>query len=261
MSNYDPNQPGQPYDPNSGSNASNPYGQNPYGQNPYGQQPAQPYGQNPYGQQQPGQPAPPAFDPYAQQQGGYAAVQPPTERPKTLQWAFLLILASGVISAIGSWLVFQSSLFINMFSSQWSAIQDEFERQMATTPGAMEDPMIQQMMSSPEAFVNEIHSVLSGFLVVSLIISVGLYFLVGFFVGRGVNAMRIIATILAVISVMGVAGSLVTLATFGGDQAGVLIVLTLLGVICGVAGVVFSWLRPSSEYIAARRAARMAGYR
>ncbi|GAA1404528.1 hypothetical protein AUR04nite_08700 [Glutamicibacter uratoxydans] len=252
MSNYDPNQPGQPYDPNAGSNASNPYGQN-----PYGQQPA-PYGQNPYGQQ-PGQP--PAFDPYAQQQGGYAAVPPPAERPQTLQWAFLLILAAGVISAVANWLVFQSDLFMNMFSSQWSAIKDEFDRQMASTPGASEDPMIQQMMSSPEAFVNEIHSTLAGFMVVSLVISVGLYFLVGFFVGRGVNAMRVVATILAVLSVMGVASTLAAIATFGGGQAGLLIALTLLGVICGVAGVVFSWLRPSSEYIIARRRARMAGYR
>lgn len=74
MSNNDPNQPGQPYNPDSAGQGSqqNPYSENPYGQNPYGQNP------NPYGQ-----PQAPGYDQYAAQ-GGYAAVQPPVERPRTL---------------------------------------------------------------------------------------------------------------------------------------------------------------------------------
>ena len=43
----------------------------------------------------PGQQQPPQFQQYPQQ-GGYAPVQPPTERPKTLQIAFILIMLAGV---------------------------------------------------------------------------------------------------------------------------------------------------------------------
>ena len=252
MSNYDPNQPGQPYDPNSGSNASNP---NPYGQNPYGQNP---YGQNPYGQPQ--SPAP-SFDPYDQQQGGYAPVQPPAQRPKTLQWAFLLILFSGIVNAIATWFMFNSNMFANMITSQWSMFQEQLETQLQATPEAANDPMIQQMMSSPEAFIAEFNAVMSGFVLTSALISVALYFLVGFFVGRGVSAMRIIATVLAVLSLLGLSMSVATVSMFGDTQAGMLNALIVLAVALGVAGVVFSWLRPSSEYIVARRMARRAGYR
>src|SRR5690606_5010925 len=94
MSNNDPNQPGQPYNPDSSGQGSqqNPYGENPYGQNPYGQQPSA-AGQNPYGQNPNpyGQPQAPGYDQYAAQ-GGYAAVQPPVERPRTLAIAFGLIM-------------------------------------------------------------------------------------------------------------------------------------------------------------------------
>ncbi|MFJ2619606.1 hypothetical protein [Glutamicibacter sp. NPDC087344] len=252
MSNYDPNQPGQPYDPNAGSNASSP---DPYGQNPYGQNP---YGQAPYGQ-----PQPPAqgFDPYPQQQGGYAPVQPPTQRPKTLQWAFLLILLSGFVNAIATWFMFNSNMLANMVTDQWALFQEQLEIQLQATPEAANDPLIQQMMSSPEAFIAEFNSVMSGFVITSAVISIGLYFLVGFFVGRGVSAMRIIATILAVFSVMGLFSSVAIVSMFGDTQAGMLNTLLVLAVGLGVAGVVFSWLRPSSEYIMARRMARRAGYR
>jgi len=256
MSNYDPNQPGQPYDPNSGSNASNP---NPYGQNPYGQEQPPAYGQNPYAQP----PQAPGFDQYSQQ-GGFQPVQPPKERPKTLQWAFLLIMAAGVLNAIATWMSFKSDLFLNSVNAEWSAVQEAFQQQLdASAPsGSPEaDAMLQRMMSSPEAFVGEINSVMSGFVVFSLIFGLVLYFLVGFFVGRGVNAMRIIATIFAVISMMSVFSWVVTAAAYGGDQAGLLVALWMFTGLAGIAGVVFSWLRPSSEYIIARRMARSAGYR
>ncbi|WP_417373401.1 hypothetical protein [Glutamicibacter protophormiae] len=257
MSNYDPNQPGQPYDPTSGSDASNP---NPYGQNPYGQnQPGQaPYGQNPYGQPQ--SPAP-SFDPYGQPQGGYAPVQPPAQRPKTLQWAFLLILLSGIANAIATWFMFNSNMFANMITSQWSLLQEQMRSDLQANPQLAEDPFVEQMLSSPEAFMAEFNSVMSGFMITSAVISIALYFLVGFFVGRGVSAMRIIATVLAVLSLLGLSMSIATVSMFGDAQAGMLNAMIVLATGLGVAGVVFAWLRPSSEYILARRMARRAGYR
>lgn len=263
MSNYDPNQPGQPYKPESGAQSSNP---NPYGENPYAQQPS-PYGENPYGQApQAGQP------PYGQtpmaggynqfpNQGGYAAVQPPATRPKTLQIAFILILLSGIVGAISSWMMASSNLLANMMSSQWTAVQQEFQTQMEASPEMANDPTLQQMMNSPEAFMDQASAMITGFTLVGAIISVILYFLVGFFVGRGVGAMRIIATILAVLSLLGMFSTVTMIGMFGDAQAGALSAVHIIGVLLGVAGVVFAWLRPSSEYIAARRMARRAGYR
>ena len=252
MSNYDPNQPGQPYNPESGGQNPNP---NPYGENPYAQQPS-PYGQNPYGQS----PMAPGFNEYPNQ-GGYAAVQPPAERPKTLQIAFLLILLSGIVGAIASWMISTSNMFGNMVSSQWAMVEQELQSQMQSSPEMAQDPTLQQMMSSPEAFISQANTMMTSFALVGAVISVILYFLVGFFVGRGVGAMRIIATILAALSLLGLFSSVPMISMFADSQAGALNAVYIIGILLGVAGVVFAWLRPSSEYIAQRRMARRAGYR
>ncbi|UYQ76700.1 hypothetical protein OF385_11765 [Glutamicibacter sp. JL.03c] len=252
MSNYDPNQPGQPYNPDSAGQNQHP---NPYGENPYAQQPS-PYGQNPYGQS----PVAPGFNEYPNQ-GGYAAVQPPAERPKTLQIAFLLILLSGIVGAIASWMISTSNMFGNMVSSQWALVEQELQNQMQSTPEMAQDPTLQQMMSSPEAFISQANTMMTSFALVGAVISVILYFLVGFFVGRGIGAMRIIATILAVLSLLGLFSTVPMISMFADTQAGALNAVYVIGVLLGVAGVVFSWLRPSSDYIAQRRMARRAGYR
>ncbi|WP_345470362.1 hypothetical protein QMQ05_12190 [Glutamicibacter ectropisis] len=252
MSNYDPNQPGQPYNPESG--AQNP-APNPYGENPYAQQPSS-YQQNPYGQS----PMAPGFNQYPNQ-GGYAAVQAPKERPKTLQISFLLILLSGVVGAIASWMISTSNMFGNMISTQWSLIEPELQSQMQSTPEMAQDPTLQQMMSSPEAFISQANTMLSSFALVGAVISVILYFLVGFFVGRGVGAMRVIATILAVLSLFGLFSTVPMISMYADSEAGALNAVYIIGILLGIAGVVFAWLRPSSEYIAQRRMARRAGYR
>ncbi|WP_159611947.1 hypothetical protein [Glutamicibacter sp. JC586] len=263
MSNYDPNQPGQPYNPESGASGANP---TPYGENPYAQQPS-PYGENPYGQAPGTQQAPygqaPVTPGYNQfpNQGGYAAVQPPATRPKTLQIAFIMILLSGIVGAIASYMMSTSNMVANMMSSQWAAVQQELQTQMEASPEMANDPTLQQMMNSPEAFMEQASSMITGIAVVGAIISVILYFLVGFFVGRGVGAMRIIATILAVLSLFGMFSTVTMIGMFGDSQAGALSAVYIIGVLLGIAGVVFAWLRPSSEYIAARRMARRAGYR
>ena len=263
MSSYDPNQPGQPYDPQAGSQApqSNPYGQNPYGQNPYGT-PAhdastQPGGMPQYGAAQYGTPQ------YAAPlQGGYTPVQMPETRPKSLTVAFLLIVAAGIVSAIASWLLSTSNVFSNMIASQWSMLQPELERQLQNTPEAANDPAVQRMLQGPDGFMDQFNSMLTGGMAVSLVISIVLYFLVGFAVGRGVGALRVIATILAVLSLFGLFGSMSLITQFAdASEAGMLNALTAAGVLLGVAGVVFAWVPESSKYIRERRLARQAGYR
>ena len=71
------------------------------------------------------------------------------------------------------------------------------------------------------------------------------YVLIAFMIRKGSNVARIFATILAALSLLSIGSG----------------VLMLLSIVLGVVGVVFAWLRPSSQFIAARRAARAAGYR
>lgn len=251
MSTNDPNQPGQPYNPAAGSGNSNP---NPYGENPYGAQP-NPYGQN-AGQQQP-----PQFQQYPQQ-GGYAPVQPPAQRPKTLQIAFLLIMLAGVFNAAASWLINSTNLIGNVITSQWTL----FEEQMRTSMESSSDPAVnaelEKMLANPDAFTAQISSSMTSFTIVGMIISLLAYFLVGFFVGRGVGAMRVIATIFAALSIISLLMYVPMISMYANSSDTMMInVVFTLSVVLGIVGVVFAWLPESSKYIVARRMARRAGYR
>ncbi|QCY47914.1 hypothetical protein GcLGCM259_2204 [Glutamicibacter creatinolyticus] len=254
MSSTDPNQPGD-----------QPQGSTPY--NPYGGAAPQPpaYGSNPYGQPDPSQQS----NPYAQPPqyayppaGGYAPVQPPAERPRTLQLAFWLILAAGVVSALSSWLLDRTQFFAGIIRSEWDLFQSELRRQMEADPSLGNDPQLQQMLENPDQMMNAISGAMTAFTMVSIVLTLIAYFLVGFFVGRGVNAMRIIATILAALSLLGLLSVVPTIAMYANAaDVGMLTSAYVASVLLGIAGVVCSWLRPSSQYIAQRRAARQAGYR
>ena len=229
----DPNAPVPPpygQAPQYGAPQQNPYGQNPtpYGQNPYGQNPT-PYGQNPYGQPPQGQ------TPYGQQpygmgfpippQGNFPAPQMPTERPKELDIAFWAIIAAGVLSLMAAVFGFDTDLI---------------RQQLATTPEF--DAILKDTGMSLDAFLSAMHTMV----VVVTVISLGIYVLLAFMIRKGSNVARIFATVFAALSVFGL---------FGGT------LLSILSILAGVVGVVFAWLRPASAYIAARRAARAAGYR
>lgn len=222
-----------PQDPNAAGRA--PYGQPPqYGAqqpNPYGQNP-NPYGQpapanNPYGQQ-------PPQSPYGQQpyaggfpvppQGNFAPPQMPTHRPKELDTSFWAILAAGVAFLLSS--VFGLSTAAIM--QQVQAVP-ELEEQLEAAGMSITDaiPMIQTTA------------------IVFAVIGLLLYVLIAFMVRKGSGVARIFATIFAVLSLFSIGSG----------------VLMALSVVLGVVGVVFAWLRPSSQFIAARRAARAAGYR
>lgn len=214
--------------PQPGASQPNPYGQAPpaYGQqpnqNPYGQAPNAPYGQPPQA------PSPYGHQPYAggfqvPPQGGFALPQMPTERPKELNIAFWAILVAGVVNLIG-FMSFNTDLV---------------RQQLVNTPE------FEQLMAESGLTIDSLLSMVQSMLLVMGVVSLGIYILIAFMVRKGSNVARIFATILAGLSLFNLAGGL----------------FILLAVVLGVVGVVFAWLRPSSNYIAARRAARAAGMR
>jgi hypothetical protein len=80
---------------------------------------------------------------------------------------------------------------------------------------------------------------------VVMIVGAALYALIAFFIRKGSNGARITGTVLAAISLFGLTA---------GDP------LSLVTILLGVAGIVFAWLKPSSAYIAARKAQKSAGF-
>ncbi|MDO5743305.1 MAG: hypothetical protein Q4P23_02465 [Micrococcaceae bacterium] len=240
----DPNPPqyGQraPQDPAAGQP---PYGQQPQSgaaqpYNPYGQNPS-PYGQvppnnNPYGQPAPGN-YPPGQQPYPggfqmPQQGNFAPPQMPAHRPKELDTSFWAIIASGILFAVGT------------ISSVFSMDVASFRRELSMVPDL--ESQLQTAGLSLDQMVGMLPTIQNTVIVFTVILLL-VYVLVAFMVRKGSNVARIFATIFAVLSLLGLGSGL----------------LLALSVILGVVGVVFAWLRPSSQYIAARRAARTAGYR
>ena len=223
----DPNAAGQ--QPQYGAQQPNPYGQNP---NPYGQQPP---ANNPYGQQPPQAPSPYGQEPYpggfpVPPQGNFAAPQMPTHRPKELDTSFWAILAAGVVFAI--------AVLTSVFGLSAASLRSE----LSGVPG-----MTEQLEASGltlDDVVGMLPSIQSVAVVFALIF-LGVYVLIAFMVRKGSNVARIFATILAALSLLSLGSG----------------ILMLLSIVLGVVGVVFAWLRPASQYIAARRAARAAGYR
>jgi hypothetical protein len=220
----DPNAAEQPpygQPPQYGAQQSNPYGQNP---NPYGQ-PAP--ANNPYGQQQPQ--APYGQQPYAggfpvPPQGNFAPPQMPTHRPKELDTSFWAILAAGVAFLLSS-----------VFGLSAAAIRAQF--------GAI--PELEQQLATAGMSINDAIPAIQTTAIVFSVIGLLIYVLIAFMIRKGSGVARIFATILAVLSLFSIGSG----------------ILMALSVVLGVVGVVFAWLRPSSQFIAARRAARAAGYR
>ena len=219
-----------PQDPNAA-------GQPPYGQPPqYGAQQPNPYGQNPnpYGQPAPannpyGQQAPYGQQPYAggfpvPPQGNFAPPQMPTHRPKELDTSFWAILAAGV-----------AFLLSTVFGLSTAAIMQQVEAV----------PELEEQLDAAGLSITDAIPMIQTTAIVFAVIGLLLYVLIAFMVRKGSGVARIFATIFAVLSLFSIGSGL----------------LMALSVVLGVVGVVFAWLRPSSQYIAARRAARAAGYR
>lgn len=231
-------QPGQnppPYGqggaPQYGQNAPQ-YGQNPppYGQNPpsYGQSGAPQYGQNApqdgqnpppaapgYGEQQFGQP-PFGQSPYGQNAYGQDPAGQPMPAgsngvPQLVNISFWLLIASGVI-------------FVISVLTGLTQLDDPVFRQ------AFED---QVQGSGAGVTYEDIKGIIAGTLVVFAILGAGLYLLVAFFIRRGKNWARILGTVFAALSVLGL---------FGVPSLGT------VGNLLGIAAIVLLYLPAAAPY-------------
>jgi hypothetical protein len=209
-------QPGQPAQPGypapsygqPGQPASSPYGQP--GQP--GQPASSPYGQpgySPYGQA--GQ------QPYPQQPYGYPAQgqgqQPmgPVQKPKEIDRSYWLILAAGL-----AFLVVELLAALSPTMGLTPEMMNDLESQLAAAG-----------MTVDVAALVESTRVMA---IILTVIIAGLYWLIATGIRKGSNVARIFGTIFAVMSLP---------AAFG---------LGIIYVALGVAGIVFAYLRPSSEY-------------
>ncbi|HSL36057.1 MAG TPA: hypothetical protein VK883_04450 [Arthrobacter sp.] len=198
------------------------YGQAP-SQPPYGQQPPQ-YGQNPqqYGQpqynQQPPQYGQPGYgqSPYAQ----FPSEQPqagagPAGIPKLVNTAFWLIVAAGVV-----WVL---SLLMSMGMIDSPEMRAQFEEQMAG--------------SGADIRYEDLKGFLLGSIVAFAVIGAGLYALVALNVRKGKNWARILGTVFAALSLLGIFP----------------LSLGTLSVLLGIAGIVMLYLPATSPYFAKRQ--------
>jgi hypothetical protein len=227
------NQPGS--QPRYGENAPQ-YGQNApqYGQNPpqYGSQPpsAPQYGQNApqYGQNAPqyGQNAPQAPG-YGQQPFGQSSygqspyAQYPSEQPQPSG-------ANGVpqLVNISFWLLIASAvIFVVSLLTGLTQLDDPLFRQ------TFEDQM--EAGGATGVTYEDIKGIIAGTLVVFAIIGAGLYLLVAFFVRKGKNWARILGTVFAALSILGL---------FGPPTIGT------LGTLLGIAAIVLLYLPAAAPY-------------
>ena len=244
-----PNEPesgGQPPAPRYGENAPQfgqptppapQYGQNApqYGQNApqYGEQsPSAPqYGQNPpqapgYGQQQPYGQQPYGQSPYAQ----YPSEQPQATGtsgiPKQVDLAFKLIVAAGILSAV-------SSLVLAFTGGEYflQMMEQQAQSQGQELPAGSAEAMSGIMMIGS---------------IIGAVISLGLYALVAFPVRKGKNWARILGTVFAAISVLGLFGGVFSLGPVYG-------ILQIVVILLGAAGIVLLYLPANSPYFQKRQ--------
>jgi hypothetical protein len=238
-------QPGQPTPPSPqyGQNAPQ-YGQNApqYGENApaYGQNPPQfggpgspapQYGQNPpaYGQNPP---QPPVYgqQPFGQQYGQSPYAQYPSEQPQAtgssgvppqVDLAFKLIVAAGILSAV-------SSLVLAFTGADYflQVMEQQLQTQGQELPAGSAEGMQGVMMVGS---------------VIGAIVSLGLYALVAFPVRKGKNWARILGTVFAAISVLGLFGGIFTFGPVYG-------ILQIVVILLGAAGIVLLYLPANSPY-------------
>ncbi|MGK3707911.1 hypothetical protein [Arthrobacter sp. IK3] len=219
-------------DPQDGGNAAHGDGPGPdprpeprYGQ--YGQAsgqqgqqhtPPQP-GQGQYGQSYGYQPAQPSgySSPGAPQQQG----QPKGPAPREVVLGFWLIIAAGVLSLINN-LVTSFRLPDVLTASQMDALRDA------------------------NVDVQDAGGFVVWFSVVLSIIGLGLYVLIAWFILKGHNWARILGTVFAAFSAVGL---LVSLPVYVMSPLGW---LSLLSSLAGIAGIVMLYLRPSNPYFRRR---------
>lgn len=207
-----------------------------------GQQPASEYGPQggfqqppPPGYQQPGFQQP-GFQQPGYQQPGYQQPGQPVggpqlhpdmaqepKRPKALNISFWTIVAAGI-----SYLIAQ--LIVVSLPNRGMGPQ-EFDM-LESTLGSMTADM---PFGSVEEYLNS--SMMTAAMIGMAVILLVAYVLVGLGIRNGWRSMRILGTILAALSLLFI--------TFGSTLAGV---VSGLGIILGIVGIVYAWLPASTEY-------------
>lgn len=206
-----------------GQHPAPPYGQPPQGQSPYGQPPQgqNTYGSSPYGQPPQGYSAygqPPVNQPgpgYGYPGQGAPQQLGPITRPATIDRSYWLILAAGL-----AFLVIELLALFSPNMGLTPEMLDLYQEQMDAAGLAIE---MESFLASVRIFA----------VVFTALLAV-LYWLIATGIRRGSNVARIFGTIFAVLSLTSAFG-------FG-----------FIYVALGVAGIVFAYLRPSSEYLRAK---------
>ena len=210
-------QPPQNGQGQNGQDQQSPYGQ-PYGQQPYGQQPyGQPYGQpqSPYGYQAPqpsGYAYPGSGNPFPNAKG---------PAPREVMTGFWLIIAAGIVTFL--------STVITVFST-------------ADDPLASLPPEDRRMMEDAGVTAELMRSSFVTVGVVMAVIALLIYVLLAVLIRKGKNWARIVATVFAAVSALGLLLSLVTGLAFSSPMN----LLNMLGSVAGIAGVVMLY-RPASQ--------------
>jgi hypothetical protein len=140
--------------------------------------------------------------------------------PQLVNISFWMIIAAGILSAISSLILATtgSDAFINSMIQQAARQGSEFPA------GSLEGMRGGIVVAA----------------VIGAIVSLGLYALVAFPVRKGKNWARILGTVFAAISVLGLAGLFQFGATYG--------ILQLLVILLGVAAIVLLYLPASAPY-------------
>ncbi len=212
-------QPGQPHippepgqHPVQGSDpAGSQYGQGQYGQNQYGQ------GQ--YGQSYGYQPAQPSGYSYPGSPAGPGQAKGPA--PREVVIGFWLIIAAGVLSLINN-LVTSFRIPDVLTSAQMDSLRDA------------------------NVDVQDAGGFVVWFSVVLSIIGLGIYVLIAWFILKGHNWARILGTVFAAFSVVGL------LVSFPVYVLSLIGWLSILSSLAGIAGIVMLYLRPSVPYFQRR---------
>ncbi|HSU47311.1 MAG TPA: hypothetical protein VLJ40_10390 [Arthrobacter sp.] len=168
-------------------------GQPQFGQSQYGQSP---YGQSPYGQY-------PSEQPQATGSNGV---------PQLVNISFWLLIAAAVIFVIG--------MLTGLTQLDDPAFRQTFDQQMKAS-------------GASGVTYDDIKSVIAGTLVVFAIIGAALYLLVAFFIRKGKNWARILGTVFAALSVLGLFG----VPSFG-----------TIGTVLGIAAIVLLYLPAAAPY-------------
>lgn len=172
-----------------------------YGAPPaYGSQPG------PVGSGYPGAPQWPGESPYS---GGQA----PVARPQMVEISFWLIIAAGVLNLVGS-------ILGAMFIADTAQYQD----------------LARQMEQSGQSS-DSLRSMVAVMAIVLGVVQLALYVMVAFFVRKGANWARILGTVFAALSLLGLVGGNV---------------INIFVVLMGVAAIVLLYVKDSNPYFAKR---------